>query len=533
MSNEIHDACGVVAFAYMDALADPQRAARRTGRAADSLYAMLLNLQHRGQLSAGITTYDRDRPLLLRTHKALGVVSRAFAPDIQGRKPLEILDGLCGIGHTRYATCGVDDVSHAQPFERWHGRPWKWFAVCFNGTIANFSELKQKLTLEQQYHMVHDTDTEVILHYLSYALRGTRKPTFRSVFAQLAARFDGAYNIALINADGDMVIARDPLGFRPMCYGFRDGTDAEGRLWAAASESVALANLGFRHIEFLRPGSLLHIHDGRVRTTRFARSDRTAYCFFEWVYFASAGSVLDAKSVYLARAALGRELARIERKRWQRLGVTDADRQNMVVVPVPDAAKPAADSLAYELGVPSLEGLLRNRYVGRTFIESANRYERALRKYTPLPEVLHGKSVLLVEDSIVRLTTLRAIIRQMREYGGAREIHVRITCPPIIAPCFYGIDIPTCNELWAYRYLQKPADGLLPDELADRMARDIGAESLVYLPVDAIPPCIGFRRSELCMACVTGQYPTAWGRKDYQAACQIAREDETTTANPA
>lgn len=507
MLDELHTECGVVAFAltHSGSIASPQS----RPRAADWLFSMLLNLQHRGQLSAGITTYDPGRPTLLRTHKALGMVSRAFAPDQGGHNPLAMLDGVSGIGHTRYATCGDDDVSHAQPFERWHGRTWKWFAICFNGTIANFSELKQKLTQEQSYHLVHDTDTEVILHYIAHALRGTRKPTFRSAFGQLAARLDGAYNIALINADGDIVIARDPLGFRPMCYGFND------HVWAAASESIALSNLGIRQIETLQPGRLLHFREGKVHIARYAESRRTAYCFFEYVYFASAGSVLDGRSVYLARWELGAELARMERRRWDRLGVAEADRREMIVVPVPDAAKAAADALAYELKVPCLEGLLRNRYVGRTFIESGNRYELAMRKYTPLPEVLKGRKILLVEDSIVRLTTLRAIIKQMREFGGAREIHIRITCPPIIAPCFYGIDMPTVKELFAYRYMRRPIVEGLPDELADRMASDIGADSLVYLPVQAIPHCLGFQRSELCMACVTGEYPTPCGQNDY------------------
>lgn len=517
--SEIHDSCGVVAFArlnYEDMFSEIEKGADLPDpEVARWLYSMLLNIQHRGQLSAGITTYDPRRIVLLRTHKALGMVSRAFARDKNGIDPIEQLDGVAGIGHIRYATCGVDDEAHAQPFERWHGRPWKWFSICFNGTITNFGELKEKLVKEQKYHLIHDTDTEVILHYLAYAHRGTRRPSFTKVFAELASRLDGAYSIAFLNALGDIVMARDPLGFRPLCFG------VQGNLWAAASESIALTNLGFEKVEFIEPGTLLHVNTrtGKILRRRFAESRKKAHCFFEWVYFSSAGSVLDGRSVYLSRAELGRELATIERARWQEAGISEADKKDWIVVPVPDAAKAAADAMAYELNIPCLEGLLRNRYVGRTFIEKGASVELSRRKYTPLPEVLNGKKILLVEDSIVRLNTLRAVIDQMRSRSVPKEIHVRITCPPIIGPCFYGIDMPTCEELYAYQFLRKPAEGLLPEDIARRMAQDMKAESLVYLPVESIPRCVGLPREDLCMACVTGCYPTHWGQVEYDAAC--------------
>jgi amidophosphoribosyltransferase len=244
-----------------------------------------------------------------------------------------------------------------------------------------------------------------------------------------------------------------------------------------------------------------------VRIERFAPSPRQAHCFFEWIYFANVASTLDDRSVYLSRAALGKELARLEDV------PRDAD---TIVVPVPDTAKAAADAMAFGLGVPSVEGLMRNRYVGRTFIEgTADRAAKARLKYTPLPEVLAGKRVLLVEDSIVRSTTMRALVHEIRDRGGAREIHLRVACPPIIAPCFYGIDMSRGNELFATPYVDEPHGGVSPAAQA-RMARDLGADSLRYLPVEAIARAVSLAPERLCRACITGHYPTETGQYLYQ-----------------
>src|SRR5262249_20432939 len=209
-------------------------------------------------------------------------------------------------------------------------------------------------------------------------------------------------------------------------------------------------------------------------------------------------------SVYLTRSALGRELAREER----RLAKIPLDKDT-IVVPVPDTGKAAADAMAFELGVRSVEGLMRNRYVGRTFIEGEHRADRARLKYTPLREVMGGKRVLLIEDTIVRSTTMKSLLREIRERGGAREIHVRVACPPIIAPCFYGIDMPTVRELFAPRFMK----GVAPTEQElQKMAGELGADSLYYLPLDAVARCIGLDAESLCQACITGDYPTATGR---------------------
>jgi len=238
----------------------------------------------------------------------------------------------------------------------------------------------------------------------------------------------------------------------------------------------------------------------------FAERTQRAHCFFEWIYFANVASTLDNRSVYLSRKALGEELA------VQETLVPDED---TVVIPVPDTAKAAADAMAYKLGVPCLEGLIRNRYVGRTFIESTNRGDKARMKYTPVPEVLKRKRGLVVEDTIVRSTTMKALVSQLRDRGGAREVHVRVACPPIIGPCFYGIDMSTVKELFAPKYLD--GEPLTP-EIENQMAADLGADTLRYLPIEAIARCVGIPSSSLCQACINTEYPTPAGRQMYQLA---------------
>ena len=453
-------------------------------------------MQNRGQLAAGMTSYHPDRKALLKTHKELGTVAEAFR--LNHRAKFEAImrgqDGPAAIGHVRYATCGGDDRSDAQPFEREHGRKTKWFAFAFNGQLANYERIEARaaragrLPPEARHrHRDHHALAE-----LRAPGRGAGSIDWRGVFGRLAERFDGAYNIVLLTASGELVVVRDPLGFRPLCIA------EHGPLFAAASESVPLANLGFKNIRSLEPGTLAVANRDGVRIERFAASPRQAHCFFEWIYFANVASTLDDRSVYLSRAALGKELARLEDV------PLDAD---TIVVPVPDTAKAAADAMAFALGLPSVEGLMRNRYVGRTFIEgTADRAAKARLKYTPLPEVLAGKRVLLVEDSIVRSTTMRALVHEIRDRGGAREIHLRVACPPIIAPCFYGIDMSRRDELFATPFADLP-DGGVSAAAQQRMAKELGADSLRYLPVEAIARSVSLSPDRLCRACITGQLP--------------------------
>ncbi|MCE9567543.1 MAG: amidophosphoribosyltransferase [Planctomycetes bacterium] len=506
--DELHHECGVAALYYLPSrgdrspvwTGDPDQLSRLMPR-------MLLDLQNRGQLAAGMATYNPDREQLVDTYKEVGTVIEAFRIN-HPPKYASIMEEYAGrgaIGHTRYATCGATKRSYAQPFERRHGCKWKWFAFAFNGQLTNFAELRAELLANHDYHLTRDNDTEVIMHYLAHEVRGDDRPDLVEVFRKLATKFDGAYNLVFLNAMGDMVVLRDPIGLRPLVYA------QDGPVFGAASESVALQNLGFRNIKSLEPGHMILIRDGELTIHQFAPSPKKAHCFFEWIYFANVSSSFDDRSVYLSRARLGQELAKQEKA----LGRIPLDPEDTVVVPVPDTGKAAADAMAFALGIPSVEGLIRNRYIGRTFIEGANRADKVRLKFTPLREVLSGKKVLLVEDSIVRSTRLKSLLHHLRDQGGAREIHVRVACPPIIAPCFYGIDMSTVKELFAPKFMA----GKVPTVAEqDAMAKELGADSLFYLPVDAVARCIDLPAEKLCRACVTGDYPTPMGEQLYQLA---------------
>jgi amidophosphoribosyltransferase len=476
---------------------------------------MLLDIQNRGQLSAGMTSYNPRRNQLIDTYKDLGGVSEVFRLNHRGKYEslMRRYAGRAAIGQVRYATCGPEDRSYAQPFERHHVQKHKWFSFAFNGQLANYQQLRQKLLADGDNHLARDTDTEIIMHAIGRELSENQRPSLIDIMRKISGQFDGAYCLVLLNALGDMLVARDPLGLRPLCYA------VEGPVFAAASESVALLNLGIaaENIKTLLPGQAVTITEGRLELQRFAASSRRAHCFFEWIYFANVASTMDGRSVYLSRKALGEELARLETV------PIDGD---TIVVPVPDTSKAAADAMAFRLKIPSLEGLIRNRYTGRTFIEgSGSRKRKAETKYTPLREVLEGKRVILVEDSIVRSTTMKVLLQRIRDLGGAREIHVRVACPPIVAPCFYGIDMSTIGELFAPRFLR---GGPLTEEAQAEMAASLGADSLRYLPVESIARAIGFDADELCQACITGDYPSKAGQELYQIALANANSATVT-----
>jgi len=501
---DLQHECGVAALYHLPGGASPLLPDGDPRHTSRLMPRMLLDLQNRGQLAAGFSTYNPDRDQIVQTYKEIGSVIEAFRLNHKGKLETIMKEyaGQAAIGHVRYATCGANTRSYAQPFERRHGCKWKWFAFAFNGQLANFQELRKELLSLSEYHLTRENDTEVIMHFIAHALRGDERPDLVKVFRELSEKFDGAYNLVFLNAMGDMVVLRDPKGIRPLCYSL------ENNLFAAASESVPLFNLGLRDIKNLEPGEMIVIEDGVVRHERFAPKQKPSHCFFEWIYFANVASSLDNHSVYLSRSALGKELAAQERK----LAKVPLD-EDTIIVPVPDTAKAAADAMAHALGMPCLEGLMRNRAVGRTFIEGNDRADRVRLKYTPLPEVLKGKRVLLVEDSIVRSTTMQSLLHHLRERGGAKEIHVRVACPPIIAPCFYGIDMSTVKELFAPRFMK----GRRPTEAEqDAMAKELNADSLLYLPLEAVARCIGLDADRLCRACITGEYPTPAGEQLYQ-----------------
>ncbi|MCH1438818.1 MAG: amidophosphoribosyltransferase [Rubripirellula sp.] len=512
--SEIHHECGVAAIYHLSGRGrsplctddGPRHISRLLPR-------MLLDIQNRGQLAAGMTTFNPDCASLLKNRKDVGTVTEVFRLNHRAKAEalMKSLAGRAAIGHVRYATCGQDDRNYAQPFERKHIHKRKWFSFCFNGQLSNYGILKERLLADGDHHLALDTDTEIILHEFGRLLsKSQSRIDWIDVLRKTTAGFDGAYSLALLTAEGEMIVARDPLGIKPMCYVH------EGPLFAAASESVALLNLGFENeqIKSLPPGHAIVIDPKTgFRMERFAPEQKPAHCFFEWIYFANVASTLDDRSVYLSRTKLGVELANAERE----FGGVDLNPDETIIVPVPDTSKAAADSMAYELSIPSREGLIRNRYAGRTFIEAGRaRKAKAATKYTPLREVLKDKRVILVEDSIVRSTTMNVLLDRIREVGGAKEIHVRVACPPIIAPCFYGIDMSTVDQLIAPKYFTP--NGALTEDNQQRLADDLGADSLRYLPVEAISRAIGKPADHLCQACVTGNYPTTCGQHLYQIA---------------
>lgn len=511
MSDLYHE-CGIAAVCHLPSQTVSRFApAGNPLRTAELLPGMLLDIQNRGQLAAGITTYLDGRPQLIDTYKDVGTVTEVFRMNHQAkfRALMNEYTGSAGIGHVRYATCGKDDRSYAQPFERHHISRSKWFAFGFNGQLANYQQLRDEILSSSDHHLARETDTEILMHLMGQELSDNPDIPPGEMLNKLSRRLDGAWNLVFLNARGDMFVSRDPLGIRPMCYAL------EGPMFAAASESVALTHLGFKDesIHNLEPGHAIVIQDGELNLVPFAESKQQAHCFFEWIYFANVGSRLDNRSVYVSRKRLGEELAAVED--------VPID-ENTIVVPVPDTAKAAADSMAYQLKVPSLEGLIRNRYIGRTFIEGTDRAAKVRMKYTPLREVLEGKRVLLVEDSIVRATTMMALLSQLRDVGKVSEIHVRVACPPIVAPCFYGIDMSTVSELFAPKHME---GGVITTEEEAKMAQAIGADSLRYLPIDAIASCVDLDRTALCQACIDGEYPTEAGRELYQLSLENNGKD--------
>ncbi len=527
--NSLREECGVAAVYYFlnsrsnddetpSPFNDPNEASRLIPR-------MLLDLQNRGQSAAGITTYDRERDDVLMTHKEVGTVTEVFRLSHRPKYHdlMDKFSGNAAIGHVRYATNNQNEVRFAQPLERYHFRKHKWFSFAFNGQLANYDDLMAELTQDESVHIAQQTDAEILLHEISFSLSPQQEPNLQDVFQQIARKADGAYSLVLLNAQGELVVARDPKGIKPLCYA------CQGRMFAAASESVALFNLGFpaESIKEVEPGTMILVSERGVRFERFAESDGSAHCFFEWAYFANVASTLDNHSVYMARKRLGEELARQEKVE---IG------HDSIVVPVPDTSKAAADGMAYALGIPCLEGLIRNRYSGRTFIEGGEyRRRKAETKYTPLTEVLEGKRIFLVEDSIVRSTTMRVLIERIRRIGLAKEIHVRVACPPIIAPCFYGVDMSTFDEIYAtnfYHKLNPPAPGTAATlemvqgmtfswQMLEQMAAEFGADSVRYITKEAASRAIGLSLDQLCTACATAVYPTPCG----QASCLAAFRD--------
>ncbi len=430
--------------------------------AARLAYFGLYALQHRGQESAGIAAADGGT---IRSHKDMGLIGAIFDEDVLGQ-----LSGYIAVGHTRYSTTGSSVVVNAQPLLE--STEIGDFAFAHNGNLTNTDELREALSPTTTLQAT--SDSEVMAKTIVEA-PGTMLDRIKHVLT--VAR--GAYSIVLCTKD-ELFAFRDPWGVRPLCIGtFPDGG------YAVASESCALPTIGALYLREIEPGEVVRMTPHGVESLRVVKEDaRPAMCMFEYIYFARPDSTLNGRSIYMARYAMGRALAKEH--------PVDAD----VVMAIPDSAVPGGIGYAAESGLPYIEGLIKNRYIGRTFISpDQNMRSRGVQlKFNPVIENLQGQRVVVVDDSIVRGTTTPRIVSLLRE-AGAKEVHLRITSPPIKHPCYLGVDMATYDELIAANYT------------IEEIRAKTGADSLGYLSLDGLVEATGRKREEMCLGCLTGVYP--------------------------
>ncbi|HZU28221.1 MAG TPA: amidophosphoribosyltransferase [Bryobacteraceae bacterium] len=451
MFDKLHEECGVFAV-----YGHPE--------AANLTYLGLYALQHRGQESAGIASSDGRE---MYCYKEMGHVADIFTPERIGSLP-----GNMAIGHTRYSTAGDTVLNNAQPFQVTcnKGR----IAVAHNGNITNATELRQELESDGSIFQA-SSDTEVILHLVARSRERTLAGALREALLQL----EGAFSLVFLAQDR-VIVARDPHGFRPLALG-----QMERGTYVFSSETCAFDLINATYLSDVEPGEMVIVGPEGMTRERYTAPQNSAQCVFEHVYFSRPDSIVFGRSVQESRENMGRLLA-IE-------SPVEAD----IVVPVPDSGVPAAIGYSAESEIPYRQALIRNHYVGRTFIEPS----QAIRdfgvklKLNPVRHLLEGKRVILVDDSIVRGTTSRKIVRMVRS-AGAREVHMRISCPPTKAPCFYGVDTPRENELIA------------ANNSVEETRRFIEADSLAYLSLESLREAVKDTDQRYCYACYTGDYPT-------------------------
>lgn len=451
-----------------------------TEPAGPAVYMGLQAIQHRGQDAAGIGTFDGQRFFL---HKDLGTVVQALPMEVVGEMP-----GRAAIGHVRYPTLGGATREDAQPFLT--RRPG--LLAAHNGNLTNMQELEAQLR-DRGLFVLTRSDSEPIMLVLADEMTrirpgGHTTDDLEQALGALMDRVRGAYSVVtLMEIDGEEALVgfRDPHGLRPGVYGRNDSG-----AWMVASESVALDALGFELVDNLPPGGMVLLRPGEDPVVRQVREARPLPCVFERIYFARADSVMEGGRVNSVRWKLGERLA----DEWQAKG-HEAD----VVVAVPDTSRPAATAIAEKLGIPNREGFIKNRYSGRTFImpDQAARKAALRLKLNILEEVFEGQRVILVDDSIVRGNTMRRIVDLVRQ-AGPEAIHVAIFSPPVRNPCFYGIDMPSRDELIAA--------GFGHEEFDKRMAAYFGVDSITYLSREGLEKVAG---KGVCAACFTGEYPVS------------------------
>ena len=444
------DKCGIVAVASNEPVSR-------------ELYYALRILQHRGQESAGIVTFDGET----RSKRGMGLVHEVFS-----KSDLDALAGRAGIGHVRYSTTGSSVIDNAQPIvvSTAHGD----IALGHNGDIVNAGLLREELT-RKGWAFMTTSDSEVIVRLLANEL--AKSGDVKRALKEVTRRLIGAYSLVLM-INGTPYAVRDPLAIRPLCIGERDGS------YMATSESVVFDTLGYKFVRDLKPGEIVELHTGGFESFRLPHPTHTAHCMFEWVYFARPDSVLDGRLVYDARVKVGQQLAREH--------PVTAD----IVVPVPESGRAQAQGFSQVSGLPVVEGLIKNRYIERTFImpEQADREIGVLLKLNPIKSAVKNRRIVLIDDSIVRGTTIKKIVAILRE-AGAREVHLRIGCPPIKSPCYLGIDMKTRDQFIAN------------ERTVEEIATFVGADSLAYLSMQGLVRALNHPREDICFGCLTAVYP--------------------------
>jgi amidophosphoribosyltransferase len=453
--DKLHEECGVFAL-------------HGHPEAANLVYLGLYALQHRGQESAGIASSDGRK---IHCVRKMGHVADIFTPDVLNQLP-----GDLAIGHTRYSTSGDTIVTNAQPLSVACSKGQ--VAVAHNGNLTNAIELRREL--EEDGSIFQSTsDTEVILHLVARSRERTLAGALREALLQI----EGAFSLVFL-AEDRIIVARDPHGFRPLAMGHLELADGQMST-VFASETCAFDLIGATYLNDVEPGEMVIVGPEGVTRERYTPPEARAHCAFEHVYFSRPDSLVFGKPVAQTREMMGRLLARQH--------PVDAD----VIVPVPDSGVAAALGYAAESGIPYRQALIRNHYVGRTFIEPSQEIRDfgVKLKLNPIRHQLEGKRVVLVDDSIVRGTTSRKIVRMVRN-AGAREVHLRISCPPTISPCYYGVDTPTQRELIAANNTIKEIEEY------------VEADSLGYLSLESLQEALQDKERHFCYSCYTGKYPT-------------------------
>lgn len=459
MHGELQDKCGVVGIHCGDDSKDVSH----------FVYFCLYALQHRGQESAGIATFNPDKGL--NYYCGMGLITDVF-------KDYEInnLAGNMGIGHVRYSTTGQSKLENSQPFVTDFDDGF--IAMAHNGDIVNSEFLRDEL-IEAGYEFKSNTDSEVICYMLKQEHHDNGKDIIDSIEA-VSKKLVGSYALTIL-VNGELFAVRDPAGMKPLCVGEKDGS------YIVASETVALDVINADFIRDLKPGEVMSFENDEINShiLEIAEDSKLAHCMFEYVYFARPDSTIDGVNVYESRLNIGKQL-------YEQFPI-DAD----YVIPVPDSSIPAAIGYSRVSGIPYAEGLIKNRYVGRTFImPTQEERELAVRlKLNPIKDAIKGKKIILIDDSIVRGTTSKSLIELVKEAEPA-EIHFLVGCPPVIAPCYYGVAMATKKELIAANYT------------VEEIREQLGIDSLGYISLESLVKAIGMPEEDLCLGCVNECYPT-------------------------